>query len=150
MTTTTAAILSCEATTLAFGEGEPLACLYVVVDGHGDRRVADFLAAGHHGCERAELDWHPVRRPRSVLLGLELLHSCNDPDRAGQRLRLVFDPERDAKALRHLAATEALVVGTRAWGAFANAVAAYGVDGAAVRATLAAARAQLEGRAAAS
>lgn len=146
MSTTTAAIVSCEATTLAVGGRERLACLYVVVDGRTDRRVADFLTAWHPGCQTSELDWQPVRRPHSVLVGVELLHTCSDPDLADQRLRLVFDPQRDADALRHLAATEALVVGTRAWGAFANVVAAYGVDGTAVRATLAAALAQLGSR----
>ena len=148
MSTTTAAIVSCDATTLTVGEGERLACLYVVVDGRTDRRVADFLAGWHPGCESSELDWQPVRRPRSVLVGVELLHTCDDPEAAGQRLRLVFDPRRDAEALRHLAATEALVVGTRAWGAFANTVAVYGVDGAAVRATLAAAEVELRSPAA--
>ena len=148
MSTTTAAIVSCEATTLTVGAGERLACLYVIVDGRTDRRVADLLAAWHEGCETTELDWQPVRRPRSVLVGIELLHTCDDPEVAGRRLRLVFDPQRDADALRHLAATEALVVGTRAWGAFANTVAVYGVDGRAVRATLAAAETQLGSQAA--
>jgi hypothetical protein len=116
----------------------------VVVAGRRDRRVAGLLASWHAGCEEVELDWQPVRRPRSVLVGLELAHTCDDPDLAGQRLRLVFDPRRDDEALRHLAATETLVVGTRAWGAFANAVATFGVDGGAVRTTLAAAEAQLD------
>lgn len=148
MSTTTAAIVSCDATTLTVGGGERLACLYVIVDGRTDRRVADFLASWHPGCETSELDWQPVRRPRSVLVGLELLHTCDDPEVADHRLRLVFDPQRDADALRHLAATEALVVGTRAWGGFANTAAAYGVDGGAVRDTLAAAEAQLRSHAA--
>lgn len=148
MSTTTAGIVSCAATTLTVGGGERLACLYVIVDARTDRRVADFLAAWHPGCETSELDWQPVRRPRSVLVGVELLHTCGAPEVADERLRLVFDPQRDADALRHLAATEALVVGTRAWGAFANTVAVYGVDGRAVRATLAAAEAQLGSQAA--
>ena len=143
MSTTTAATVSCEATTLTLSDGARLACLYVIVDGRTDRRVADFLAAAHRGCEAGELDWQPVRRPRSVLIGLELHHTCDDPELSGQRLRLVFDPRRDADALRHLAATEALVVGTRPWGAFANAVGVFGVDGTAVRATLAAAEDEL-------
>lgn len=142
MRTTSAAIVSCEATTLAFGDGERLACLYVTVDGRTDRRVAEFLA-GAHGCEASELDWQPVQRTRSVLVGVEFFHTCDDPALADQRLRLVFDPRREADALQHLAATEALVVGTRAWGAFANAFAPFGVDGTALRATLVAAEATL-------
>lgn len=143
MTTTTAAILSCEPTTLVFDERDRLACLYVIVDGRADPRVVDFLAAGHAGCDRGELDWQLLERPRSVLIGLELAHVCGDPTAADLRLRLVFDIDRDADALQHLAATEALVVGTRKYGAFANTVCAFGVDGGAVRRAVEAARREL-------
>lgn len=140
---TTAAILSCEPTTLVFNERERLACLYVVVDGRSDPRAVDFLLAGHAGCDRAALDWQFVNRPRSVLIGLELSHTCDAPEAADLRLRLVFDVDRDADALQHLAATEALVVGTRPYGSFANTVAAFGVDGNAVRRAVAAGRDEL-------
>jgi hypothetical protein len=53
----------------------------------------------------------------------------------------VFDVRRDADALAQLAATEAIVVGNRPYGSFANAMAAYGVDGNAVRAAMQAAEA---------
>jgi hypothetical protein len=143
MTTTTAAILSCEPTTLVFNERDRLACLYVIVDGRADVRVVDFLVAGHAGCDQGELDWQLVERPRSVLIGLELTHVCDDPALSSLRLRLVFDVDRDADALQHLAATEALVVGTRRYGAFANTVCAFGVDGMAVRRAVEAARREL-------
>ena len=144
MTTTTAAILSCEPTTLAFDDGQRLACLYVTVDGRTDPRIVDLLAGCHAGCDQGELDWQLVNRPRSVLLGIELAHTCADPDVAGLRLRLVFDIRRDVEALQHLSTTEALVVGTRAYGSFANTVGAFGVDGAAVRRAVDAASAELE------
>ena len=137
---TAAPILSTEATTLAFAEGESLDCLYVVVDGRTDRQVADFLSHWHARCDVTELDWQAVRRPRSALVGLELTHTCGTPEIADQRLRLVFDIERDADALAHLARTEALVVGTRAYGSFANSIAAYGVDGSAVKSAVRAAQ----------
>jgi len=148
MTTTTAAILSCEPTTLVFNERDRLACLYVIVDGRTDPRVVDVLLAGHAGCDRAELDWQLVERPRSMLIGLELGHVCDDPEAGTLRLRLVFDVDRDADALQHLAATEALVVGTRKYGSFANTVCAFGVDGNAVRRVVEAARRELAASAA--
>ena len=139
--TTAAGILNTESTTIPFGDdGEGLRCLYVTVDGRTDRHVADFLAHWHGRCHVTELDWQAVRRPRSALVGIELTHTCGDPALAGKRLRLVFDIRRDAEALERLATTEALVVGTRPWGAFANAVGAYGVDGQAVREAMGAAR----------
>lgn len=145
MTTTTAAILSCEPTSLVFNDRDRLACLYVVVDARADPRVVDFLVGCHAGCDRGALDWQLVNRPRSVLIGLELAHTCDDAGLGGLRLRLVFDGERDAEALEHLATTEALVVGTRAYGSFANTMGAFGVDGAALRRTTEAGRRELDG-----
>ena len=133
MTTTAAAIVACEPTTLIFGPDDRLACLYVVVDGRTDPEVVDFLSSWHSGCDRSEIDWQAVERTRSALVGIELTHTCAEEDLARRRLRLVFDVQRDADALQHLAATEALVVGTRPYGAFANTVAAFGVDGDSVR-----------------
>lgn len=133
---TAAAIQSYEATTLTFGDGERLSCLYVVVDGRIDPCVADFLSGWHACCDTTTIDWQAVRRPRSALVGIELSHSCGADD---GRLRLVFDLRRDADALAQIAATEAIVVGTRPYGSFANVMAAYGVDGNAVRVALQAA-----------
>lgn len=139
MTTLTAAILSSDPTTLVSDGGERLSCLYVVIEGRTDPRVVDFLASCHAGCDASDLDWQVVSRPRSVLVGIEFAHTCGDPSYADRKLRLVFDLERDADALQHLAATEAVVVGTRPYGSFANTVGAFGVDGGAVRRTMAAA-----------
>ena len=127
---TAAAIQSYEATTLTFGDGERLSCLYVVVDGRSDPTVADFLSSWHTSCDVTTIDWQAVRRPRSALIGIELAHSCGETDAT---LRLVFDIRRDADALAQIAATEAVVVGTRPYGSFANVMAAYGVDGNAIR-----------------
>jgi hypothetical protein len=135
---TSAAIESYEATTLSFGKGDRLACLYVVVDGRSDPTVSDFLNSWHACCDTTSVDWTAVRRPRSALIGIELLHEC---DEVQGRLRLVFDVRRDADALAQLAATEAIVVGNRPYGSFANAMAAYGVDGNAVRTAMQAAEA---------
>ena len=129
-----------EATTLSFADGDRLACLYVIVDGRSDRYVADFLSHWHARCDVTELDWQAVRRPRSALVGLELTHSCGNAEVEEMRLRLVFDVEADAEALDRLIETEALVVGTRPYGSFANSIAAYGVDGAAVKRAIQAAR----------
>ena len=137
---TAAAIQSYEATTLPFAKDGRLACLYVVVDGRVDPSVVDFLNGWHACCDTTSVDWQAVRRPRSALVGIELLHSCDEAD---GRLRLVFDIRRDAEALAQLAATEAIVVGTRPYGSFANVMAAYGVDGNAVRAAINAAEAGL-------
>jgi hypothetical protein len=136
-----APVQSYEATTLAFGQGERLACLYVVVDGRSDPAVADFLNQWHACCDQTSIDWQAVRRPRSALVGIELLHDCGEVE---GRLRLVFDVRRDADALSQLAATEAIVVGTRAYGSFANVMAAYGVDGNAIRAAIKAAQVGLD------
>lgn len=143
MTTTTAAIISCEPTTLVFGERDRLACLYVVVDGRNDPRVVDFLLAGHPGCDQGVLDYQLVNRPRSVLIGVELAHTCGDAKVGDLHLRLLFDVDRDADALQHLGATETVVVGTRPYGSFANTVAAFGVDGDAVRRAVRAGRREL-------
>ena len=137
---TAAPIQRMEATTLSFADGDRLECLYVIVDGRGDRHVADFLSHWHARCDVTELDWQAVRRPSSALVGLELTHSCGNAEVEEKRLRLVFDVEADAEALARLVETEALVVGTRAYGSFANSIAAYGVDGAAVKRAIRAAR----------
>jgi hypothetical protein len=138
--TTAAPILSTDPTTLTFADGDSLDCLYVVVDGRSDRHVADFLAHWHARCDVTELDWQAVRRPRTALVGLELTHTCGNAELEEKRLRLIFDVERDAAALERLVETEALVVGTRAYGSFANSMAAYGVDGSAVQAAVRAAK----------
>ena len=137
---TAAAIQSYEATTLTFGDGERLSCLYVVVDGRSDPTVADFLSGWHSCCDTTTIDWQAVRRPRSALIGIELAHSCGETEAT---LRLVFDIRRDAEAIAQIAATEAVVVGTRPYGSFANVMAAYGVDGNAVRTAVKAAEAGL-------
>ena len=135
-----AAVQSYEATTLTIGDGDRLSCLYVVVDGRSDPSVSDFLSGWHTCCDTTQIDWQAVRRPRSALIGIELSHSCGEDDRI---LRLVFDVRRDADALAQHAATEAIVVGTRPYGSFANVMAAYGVDGNAVRQAVQAAEAGL-------
>ncbi len=137
--TTAAGIQSYECTTLTFADDQQLACLYVIVDGRADRHVADFLARWHGCCDASRVDWQTVRRPRSALVGIELAHTCGIAELEELRLRLVFDVSRDADALARLAATEALVVGTRAYGSFANVMGAYGVDGHAVRRAVASA-----------
>src|SRR4051812_24508478 len=138
---TAAAIVSYEATALPFGSNDRLACLYVVVDGRSDPAVADFLNSWHACCDRTSVDWQAVRRPRSALIGIELLHGC---DEVQGRLRLGFDVRRDAEALAQLAATGAIGVGHRPYGSFANAMAAYGVDGNAIRVAMKAAAAGLD------
>jgi hypothetical protein len=140
-TMTAAAITSYEASTLTLDGGQQLACLYVVVDGRTDPAVSRFLAGWGECCSTSDLDWQAVRRPRSALVGVDLVHSCGAP--AGGHLRLVFDVRRDRDALGRLADTEALVVGTRAYGSFANVVSACGVDGGAVRAAIDAAERSL-------
>jgi hypothetical protein len=139
-TMTAAAITSYEASTLPLDGGRVLACLYVVVDGRTDPAVSRFLAGWGDCCATSDLDWQAVRRPRSALVGVALVHSCGA---AAEHLRLVFDVRRDRDALGRLADTEALVVGTRAYGSFANVVSACGIDGHAVRAAVDAAERSL-------
>ena len=131
--TSSAEIVSYEATELAFGHDEPLACLYVVIDGRRDAGVGRFLSTCHAQCDATRLDWQTVRRPRSALVGIELAHTCGSPDLEARSLRLVFDVRRDADALARLITAEVLVLGTRPYGTFANATAAYGIDGDALR-----------------
>lgn len=127
----TAAVVSAERTTLRFGAYErTLDCLYVVVDARARREVADFLAGWQRCCDVVAFDWQAVRRPLSALVGVELRRCC-DGEASG--IRLVFDVRRDRDALEALMETEALVVGNRRFGAFANTVAVYGVDPVAVR-----------------
>jgi hypothetical protein len=132
-TTAAAAIDSYEASTLPVDGGRQLACLYVIVDGRTDPRIATFLAGWGGCCTTCDLDWQSVRKPRSALVGIDLVHTCDDPAVAGDHLRLVFDVRRDADALAQLAATEVLVVATRPYGAFANVLGACPVDGRIVR-----------------
>lgn len=140
---TAAAITSYEASTLTLDGGQRLPCLYVVVDGRSDPAVGAFLAGWGGCCSTCDLDWQAVRRPRSALVGLDLLHTCGDPLVGRGHLRLVFDVRRDAEALDRLIDTEALVVGTRAYGSFANVVSACGIDRGAVRSAVDAAHASL-------
>jgi hypothetical protein len=107
--------------------------------------VPTFLAGWGECCSSCDLDWQVVRRPRSALVGIDLVHTCGDPAVAGQHVRLVFDVRHDADALAQLEATEALVIGTRPFGAFANVISACGIDGNAVREAVAAATASLDG-----
>ena len=130
---TAAAIDAWEASTLCGRDGGGVPCLYVVVDGRTDPAVSTFLAGWGECCTTCDLDWQAVRRPRSALVGIDLVHTCDDRTVAGQHLRLVFDVRRDAEALDRLASTQALVVGTRPYGAFANIVTACAIDGDAVR-----------------
>ena len=137
-----APIVSAEPTTLRFGDrDEPLECVYVHVDGRSRQDVADFLSTWRPCCDNVAIDWQSVRRPQSALVGLELQNCCGDSPAS---LRLVFDVRRDREALEALARTEALVVGTRGFGRFANSMAAYGVDGALVRDAVAAAESGLK------
>ncbi|HEX2850058.1 MAG TPA: hypothetical protein VHN98_05880 [Acidimicrobiales bacterium] len=116
-------------TELPFGERGSLPCLYVQVDAISSPDVADFLSGWRGCCERAELEWQTVRRPASALIALELSHACGVPT----SLRIVFDARRDRAALDALADTEAIVVGSRRYGHFANRMAAYSIEGHAIR-----------------
>lgn len=136
ISTPAAAVNSAEPAVLPFGD-EELACLYVVVDTRSRADVADFMTGWQPCCELVELDWQPVRRPATALVGIELFHECDDEEHVQSSLRLVFDIRRDREALHHLAATEVIVVGSRRWGGFGNQIAVYGVNGNAVRRALA-------------
>ena len=119
-------------------DGRKMACLYVVVDSRSRSDVADFMQTWHKCCDLAGFDWQTVRRPSAALVSIELRHCCDDEH--APSMRLVFDADRDRGALERLAATGMLVVGTRDWGRFGNAVVAYAVDGVAVRDAMADAR----------
>ncbi|HVM08092.1 MAG TPA: hypothetical protein VM345_06505 [Acidimicrobiales bacterium] len=137
-----APIVSAARTALTFGEREQtLDCLYVEVDAKARPDVANFLAGWRRCCDAASIDWRSVRRPQSALVGIELRACC---DERAESLRLVFDIRRDRAALDALVETEALVVGNRPYGRFANSIAAYGIDGSAVRAAMKAAHRSLE------
>lgn len=116
-------------TELPFGGQRALPCLYVQVDASSRPDVSEFLSAWRGCCDRAALEWQAVRRPASALVALELSHSCG----VEAALRIVFDARRDRPALDALADTQAIVVGSRRYGAFANRMAAYSIDGDAVR-----------------
>lgn len=137
-----APIVSVEETTLAYDTPtRELRCVYVQVDSRSRPDVAGFLAGWGRCCDTVGVDWRAVRRPESALVGLELRHCCSEQPAA---LRLVFDIRRDAAVLDALIETEALVVGSRPYGRFANSMAAYSVDGGVVRAAVTAARCSLE------
>ena len=141
-TVTAAPIVAAEATTISFGEpARELRCVYVQVDGRTRPDVADFLARWGRCCDTVSVDWRSVRRPQSALVGLEFRH-CSDDSSA--TLRLVFDVRRDGAVLEALQETEAIVVGNRAYGRFANSMAAYSVDGRLIRSAIAAARRDLD------
>lgn len=141
-TTAAAPIVAAEATTISFGEpAKELRCVYVQVDGRSRADVADFLTSWERCCDTVGIDWRSVRRPQSALVGLELQH-CHDGTTS--TLRLVFDVVREAAVLDAIAETGAIVVGNRAYGRFANSMAAYSVDGRMVRAAVTAARRSLD------
>jgi len=141
-TAVAAPVVSAETATLPFGDPErELRCVYVQVDSRSRPDVVDFLTAWERCCDSVAVDWRSVRRPQSALVGLELRHCCGEVPKT---LRLVFDIRRDASSLQALADTEALVVGNRPYGRFANAMAAYSVDGRVVRSAMAAAKRSLE------
>ena len=135
--------MSAARTVLAFktnaGRAAELDCLYVIVDVRSRRDLSDFLSGCRTCCEEIGLDWQTVRRPASALIGLELRRCCAEPGESDS-MRLVFDVDRDAAALDALVDTEVVVVATRAFGAFANSLVAFGIDGSAVRLTINAAR----------
>lgn len=137
-----APIVSVEVTTLPFGRPEQqLRCVYVHVDSRSRGDVSEFLTSWDRCCDTVGVDWRSVRRPQSALVGLELRHCCAESPAS---LRLVFDIRRDAAALEALAETEAIVVGNRPYGRFANAMAAYSVDGQLIRSAVTAAKRGLD------
>lgn len=137
-----APIVSVEETTLAFGApARELHCVYVQVDSRSRPDVAGFLSGWGRCCDTVGVDWRSVRRPQSALVGLELRHCCSGEPAS---LRLVFDIRRDAAVLDALIETEAIVVGSRPYGRFANSMAAYSVDGRVVSAAVTAAGRSLE------
>ena len=141
-TATAAPVISAEAMTIPFGEpSRELPCVYVQVDGRSRADVADFLTSWDRCCDTVGVDWRSVRRPQSALVGLELRHCCGE---SRSTLRLVFDVRRDAAVLDALVETEALVVGNRAYGRFANSMAAYSIDGRLVRSAVTAAQRGLD------
>ena len=139
---TAAPIVAAGSTSLRFDEGAAtLPCLYVQVDARGRSDVSDFLQGWSRCCDLVTVDWQSVRRPRSVLVSLELRRCCDDSPAS---LRLVFDVNRDAGALQTLLETEALVVGNRPLGGFANSMVLYGVDANVLRKAIAAAERGLD------
>ena len=112
------------------GDEQQLDCLYVRVDGRGRRDVADFLQGWAPCCDDVRVDFQSLRRPLSALVSLELGCSCGATPGS---MRLVFDVRHDRDALDTLVATEAIVVGNRPYGGFANVMAAYSIDRTLVR-----------------
>lgn len=117
---------------IPFGPGDPVACLYVQVDAASRPDIAEFLAAWRGCCRCAAVEWQTVRRPASVLVAVELAHTCG----SAATLRIVFDAHRDRTALEVLVDTGTVVVGSRQYGRFANRMAAYSIDAGAVRAAI--------------
>lgn len=132
-----APIVSAAPSRLEYGDGATLDCVYVHVDGKGRSDVVSFLHGWRPCCDLISVEWRSVRRTGSALVSLELRQCSADGERG---LRLVFDAARDAPVLEHLMASEALVVGSRPYGSFANVMVAYGVDAEVVQAASAAAR----------
>jgi hypothetical protein len=111
----------------------PVDCLYVVVDIRSDRQVADFLTEWSPCCDLVSVETQTVRRPASALVVVVLRHCCSERERS---LRLVFDVRRDRDALENLVESGTVVVASRPFGAFANAMATYRVDAGALRAAI--------------
>ena len=129
------------ATPASLGVGDDAAeghldCLYVHVDARARRDVLDFIESWRSCCDEVSVDWRSIRRPASALVGLDLKVCCADRP---HELRLVFDVRRDAEALEMLANSEAVVIGNRPYGAFANSMVAYGIDGQLLRSAIGAA-----------
>ena len=125
-----APVVAADRATLRYDGDASLDCVYVQIDARGRSDITDFLAGWSRCCDEVLVDWHAVRRPLSALVGFELRHCCGDPAAV---LRIVFDVRRDLEVLEALAATESIVVGSRRFGAFANSIVAYPIDGRAVR-----------------
>lgn len=133
-------VASASAVTIPF-EGYPagLRCVYVQVDARARSDVADFLTSWEPCCDEAAIEWRFVRRPPSALVRLEL-RRCQQ---GAPALVLAFDVRRDAAILASLIDTGAVVVASRPYGRFANAMAAYRIDGSVLSAVIAAGRRSL-------
>ncbi|HEX4979325.1 MAG TPA: hypothetical protein VFV35_04600 [Acidimicrobiales bacterium] len=133
-------IVSARSATIPFeGYSTGLRCVYVQVDARGRSEVADFLTSWEQCCDETAIEWRVVRRPPSALVRLVLCR-CQQ---SAPTLVLAFDVRRDAAILASLLDTEAIVVASRPYGRFANAMAAYRIDGTALRGVIAAARRSL-------
>lgn len=125
----TATITSCAGARLRFDGGDPLACVYAVVEAAPGSSAARFLAGWAGCCDEVSLDWRAGRSPAGASVGIEVARCCGPRD----ALRLAFDLHRHRDALDALAATEVLVIADGPFGEPRAGLAAYGIDGAALR-----------------